>query len=240
MKWDATSNVGLVRPNNEDAFCVNEQYRLFAVADGMGGHKAGEVASRLALGTLEAEYVRLLQEGESPAGALYRAVIAANNQVFDESRRSESHKGMGTTLTACILQTGKMVFVHVGDSRIYLIRDGNAVRLTEDHSVVQELIKQGKLTDEEAESHPYRNMLSRALGTEGGVQVDVQDYVLNDGDQILLCTDGLTGLVQDEEIAQAVSTAGQPAESVGELLNCALKRGGKDNITLVLVEFEKS
>ncbi|MDA8097488.1 MAG: Stp1/IreP family PP2C-type Ser/Thr phosphatase [Desulforudis sp.] len=238
MKWDATSNIGLVRANNEDAFCVNEEYRLFAVADGMGGHKAGEVASRLALGTLEAEYIRLLGEGEPTARALYRAVIAANNQVFDESCRSETHRGMGTTLTACVLQTDGMVFAHVGDSRIYLIRDGKATRLTEDHSVVQELINQGKLTDEEAGTHPYRNMLSRALGTEGGVQVDVRDFTLNNGDRILLCTDGLTGLVQDEEIAQAVTADPQPADSVKELVACALERGGKDNITLILVVFE--
>lgn len=238
MKWKAVSVTGLVRANNEDDYCVNEEYRLFAVADGMGGHKAGEVASRMALRALEAEYIRLVDEGTAPSEALPEAVIWANNQVFAEARRNELYEGMGTTLTACVFLDGGLVVAHVGDSRVYLIRDDGAQRLTEDHSMVQELINQGKLSDEEAGVHPYRNVLIRALGTESGVDVDVRRYSLAGGDRVLLCTDGLTGLVHDDEIAQTVGSIPDPGACVEKLVSLALDRGGRDNITLILVVFE--
>lgn len=238
MEWKAASVTGPVRAQNEDDYCVNTAYRLFAVADGMGGHKAGEVASRMALRALEAGYTRLVDRGVAPAEALPQAVRDANNEVFTAACRNREYLGMGTTLAACVFLADGLVVAHVGDSRVYLVRNGEAQRLTEDHSVVQELINQGKLSPAEAGEHPYRNVLSRALGTEGGVDVDVRRYPAAGGDRVLLCTDGLTGLVRDAEIARIVGAVRDPGACAEQLVSLALQRGGRDNVTLVLVVFE--
>jgi protein phosphatase len=235
LRWSAVTDTGLVRVNNEDSHRVNEALGLFAVADGMGGHQAGEVASRIALTVLEERFRELARQGEEIGNALLYAVEAANHQVFKESCRNNKCNGMGTTLSACLVSEDSLVLAHVGDSRVYLLRAGEIVQLTEDHSVVQQLLNEGRITAEEVPQHPYRNVLSRALGTGEQLEIDLLRVPLEAGDQVLLCTDGLTNLVPDTAIRAAVAGHSAPEPAVRELVRLALEQGGSDNITLVLV-----
>jgi len=235
LRWSAVTDTGLVRQNNEDSHRVNEALGLFAVADGMGGHQAGEVASRLALTVLEEQFQELARRGEEAGNALLYAVEAANRQVFEESCRNNKYNGMGTTLSACLVTEDGLVLAHVGDSRVYLLRAEEIVRLTEDHSVVQELLNEGRIAAEDAPQHPYRNVLSRALGTGEQLEADLLRVPLQASDRVLLCTDGLTNLVSDTAIRAAVARHGAPEPAVRELVRLALEQGGSDNITLILV-----
>jgi len=235
MRWGSVTSTGLVRTNNEDALCVNGAYGLFAVADGMGGHQAGEVASRLALSVLNQEFQRLVDEGGEAGQALLQAAKQANHEVFEESRRNDMYKGMGTTLSACAVRDQNLFLVHVGDSRVYLVRSGEMLQLTEDHSMVQELLNEGRIRAEDVPVHPYRNVLSRALGTEPELQLDFRQVPAQAGDRLLLCTDGLTTQVSDEEIRVLIAGAVDPEKGARELLQLALDQGGTDNITLILV-----
>jgi len=235
LRWSAVTDTGLVRPNNEDNHRVNERLGLFAVADGMGGHQAGEVASRLALTVLEERFQELVQQGEETGNALLYAVEAANYQVFEESCRNNKCNGMGTTLSACLVAEDDLILAHVGDSRVYLVRAGEIIQLTEDHSVVQELLNEGRITAEEVPGHPYRNVLSRALGTGEQLEIDLLRVPLQPGDRVLLCTDGLTNMVSDTAIQAVVAAHGDPEQAVRELVRLALEQGGSDNITLILV-----
>lgn len=187
----AATDIGLVREGNEDSFLVEEP--LYAVADGMGGHRGGEVASRLALETLE----RLFRSGR---GLLIEQVQEANRAVFERSVSDRQVAGMGTTLTAAIVEAGNLRLAHVGDSRAYLMRDEELRLLTEDHTLVHRMVKQGELTEREAERHPQRSVLTRALGVEDSVQVDQAAIDLQPGDRLLLCTDGLTSMVGEDRI----------------------------------------
>ncbi len=235
MQWSSVTNTGLVRPNNEDDHRVNEALGLFAVADGMGGHRAGEVASRLALTVLEERFQELVNQGEETGNALIHAVEAANHQVFEESCRNNKCNGMGTTLSACIFVENGLILAHVGDSRVYLVRPGEILQLTEDHSVVQELLNEGRITTDEVSGHPYRNVLSRALGTGELLEIDLLRVALQPGDRVLLCTDGLTNQVSDAAIQAVVEGHSDPEQAVQELVRLALEQGGIDNITLILV-----
>lgn len=234
MNWSLASDKGLVRPLNEDSLCAEPGLGLFAVADGMGGHRAGEVASRAAI----AELVRYLKENlplfPNPADALVSGVQAANRLVFHLSSSYRSLRGMGTTLTAALVRNGELFWAHVGDSRLYLLRGGELVQLTEDHSLVRELVRRGGLREEQARFHPHRSVLTRALGIEPEVRVDSDRLVLRSKDRLLLCTDGLTEHLSDEEIAAVVSCAAV-AEAVGRLVEMALGRGGTDNISIILL-----
>ncbi|MEW6193380.1 MAG: Stp1/IreP family PP2C-type Ser/Thr phosphatase [Bacillota bacterium] len=232
MEWSAASDRGLERENNEDGFLACPEIGLFAVADGMGGHQAGEVASWLALRSLE-EFVRQ-NSGTDPRLLLVGAVEEANRQVYVASQARPEYNGMGSTLTACILQGRAVFWVHVGDSRGYLIRGREIVQFTQDHSLVSEFIREGKLTPEEAAVHPYRNVLSRVLGTQLRVPVDEGVIATLPGDTILLCTDGLTIHLNTMEIT-AVLSRGSTRDQAQELLRTALERGGRDNITVVLI-----
>jgi protein phosphatase len=235
MRWGFVTSTGLVRTNNEDDLCVNGEYGLFAVADGMGGHQAGEVASRMALSVLNRRFQRLVDEGAEVGQALLQAAKAANHEVFAESRRNDLYKGMGTTLSACAVRKQRLFLVHVGDSRVYLVRSGEMLRLTEDHSMVQELLNEGRIRAEDVPAHPYRNVLSRALGTEAELEFDFREVPLQAGDRLLLCTDGLTAQVADETIRALITSTGDPEKGVQDLLQLALDQGGTDNITLILV-----
>lgn len=235
MNWSLASDKGLVRPSNEDSLCAEPGLGLFAVADGMGGHRAGEVASQTAI----AELVRYLKENLSlfpnPADALVNGVQAANRLVFHLSSSYRSLRGMGTTLTAALVRGGELFWAHVGDSRLYLLRGGELVQLTEDHSLVRELVRRGGLREEQARFHPHRSVLTRALGIEPEVRVDSDRLVLRSGDRLLLCTDGLTEHLSDEEIAAVASDCAAVAEAVGRLVEMALRRGGTDNISIILL-----
>jgi len=226
-RYSALSDIGLHRKTNEDAVVVAPP--LYAVCDGMGGAQAGEVASGLAAETLAA--------GVAAGLSLLAAAEAANAAVFARARDDSAHAGMGTTLTAVLLEGDTGHFVHVGDSRAYLWRDGELVQVSEDHSLVAEMVRGGRLTEEEAAVHPHRSVLSRALGTESAVRLDEFTVDLRVGDVLLLCSDGLSGPVAAPAIARALSLR-DVDEAAGKLVHEARRQGGPDNITALVLRFE--
>ncbi|CAA9464687.1 MAG: Protein serine/threonine phosphatase PrpC, regulation of stationary phase [uncultured Solirubrobacteraceae bacterium] len=224
----ADSDVGRQRQGNEDSLFVRSP--LFVVADGMGGAQAGEVASQMAVGAFADGLT-----GSSPAEALVRTVRDANRRIHERSQRDRQTAGMGTTLTAAVLTEGDEVAVaHVGDSRCYLLRDGDLVRLTRDHSLVGELVAQGKLTEEQAEAHPQRSVITRALGSEAEIQVDVDLYAARAGDLFLVCSDGLTSMVPESRIKELLTAPGDLDARGRSLIAAANRAGGRDNITVIL------
>jgi protein phosphatase len=223
----AATDIGQVRDGNEDSYLVLEP--LFAVADGMGGHLGGEVASNLALDTIRER----ITAGE---GSLADQVAEANRAVFERSQRDREVRGMGTTLTAVQLEGASARVVHVGDSRAYLLRDGRLHLLTKDHTVVAKMVEEGEITAAEAVTHPHRNIVTRVLGVESSVQVDEGILDLADGDRLLLCSDGLTGMASNEEIAAVLREEPDPQRAVERLVRIANDAGGVDNITAVLLD----
>jgi len=233
MRWSQATEVGLIRKQNEDSVCVVPELSFFAVADGMGGHLAGEVASRMAI---EAIAAQLTGDGrEEPDRKLLLGAHQANSNIYEASRKDNSCRGMGTTLTAGVIRKGELILAHVGDSRAYLIRKDSISPLTEDHSLVQEMIRQGGITREQARDHPHRNVLTRALGTDASVNVDLVRVELMTGDVLLFCSDGLSGLVDDDLMLRLVRSSSGPDEAVKKLVAEALRRGGSDNISVIVV-----
>ena len=226
----ALTDIGLHRSTNEDAFVAEPP--LFAVADGMGGAQAGEVASRLALDSLVAA---LADDEPLPAAA-----GAANQAVYGQSRSDRSRSGMGTTLTAVLLGDRRLHFVHVGDSRLYLWRDERLTQVTDDHSLVGEMVREGHLSREAAATHPQRSILSRALGTEPRVEIDAGEVELRAGDALLLCSDGLYSMVPEENIAAVLAAVDDPARVARRLVSEAKNGGGHDNITVVVLRFDEA
>jgi protein phosphatase len=228
----AATDVGRVRDHNEDGYLVDDTLGLIAVADGMGGHRGGEVASAAALDALRIAF---------GAGAtIDGAVATANEIVHEQSLADRNLRGMGTTLTAGALGIdGTLTLGHVGDSRAYLVRDGELARITTDHSLVEELIRAGELTEEEAERDPRRSRITRALGLEPSVTVDLESVDLRDGDRLLLCSDGLTTMVREDEIAALVVDEDDPEEVARRLVDTANEHGGVDNITVVIIDIQE-
>src|SRR5512140_2652630 len=242
------TDVGRKRRHNEDAYLLDGESGLFVVADGMGGHAAGEVASRITVEAIQ-EYLALRDdEGEStwPFGfnsrysmegnLLSTAIKRANERVIRAVQNRPELKGMGTTVVAALFDGERATLVHVGDSRAYLFRDGELRRLTDDHSWVQEQVNAGILSEDEARSHPLKNVVTRALGGGAHVAVDLIEIPVGEGDRFLLCSDGLTGMVTDEEITNALSSPRSLEQIVRGLVDLANERGGVDNITAIMVE----
>ncbi len=225
----ARTDVGRVRDNNEDAvLCMDH---LVAVADGMGGHPGGEVASNLAVSLLEAAF-----SGDS-LKELESAVRAANRAVAERAAASRDLEGMGTTLCAIgVIEDGRLAVVNVGDSRAYLMRDGSLRQLTDDHSITGELIRRGELTEQEAASHPHRSVLTRALGCGPEVDVDGSLHSAAQGDRLLLCTDGLFNEVAENDIPSLMGGAQEVRPVADALVEQALSNGGRDNIAVVVAE----
>ena len=228
IRVGVATDIGQVREGNEDAYLVVAP--LYAVADGMGGHRGGEVASSLALETVQ-------QLFERQEGTLADQVAQANRVVYDRSQSDRSVSGMGTTLTAALIDGNEVHLVHVGDSRAYLLRDARLTQLTEDHTLVHRMVVEGEITADEAETHPHRSILTRALGVDESVQVDEGDVQVETGDRLLLCTDGLTGMVPEEQIQEIMLDASDPQEVVDRLVRVANRAGGIDNITAVVLDF---
>jgi protein phosphatase len=228
----AASDIGQARERNEDSYMVEEP--LFAVADGMGGHRGGAVASSMALETLH-EVLR--EERVAPTG-LVEEIKAANQRVLERGEADRELRGMGTTLTALLAEEGKAHIAHIGDSRAYLLRDGSLKQLTEDHTLVQRMVMEGKLLPEEAERHPQRSILTRALGVDEEIEPDTLtlDPVLP-GDRLLLCTDGLTGMVDTERIEDVLQSEPDPQRAAETLIDHANAAGGDDNITVLVLDF---
>ena len=227
------SDTGRQRRANEDSLMVRSP--LFVVADGMGGAQAGEVASKLAVEAFRDG----LPDGREPEAALARLAQAANARIHELSHANAEQAGMGTTLTAVYVGERDVAIAHVGDSRAYCLRDGQLLRLTDDHSLVDELMRQGRLTPEEAVEHPQRSVITRALGIEGTVDVDTRSFNGRAGDVYLICSDGLTTMVSEERIA-AILNATPVLRDAGEALIAEANRaGGRDNITVVLLRLEE-
>jgi protein phosphatase len=224
----ALSDVGRARQGNEDSFL--ERSPLFAVADGMGGARAGEVASGIAVATFDDEP----QPDAKPEERLAAVARAANERIYQLAQEDASHAGMGTTFTAVLATGNEIAIGHVGDSRLYRWRDGELERLTDDHSLVEEFVRQGKLTPEEAEVHPQRSIITRALGPEPQVEVDTFTYPARDGDIYLACSDGLTGMISEGDVAEILRDSQTLDEAAQALIDAANRNGGRDNITVVL------
>jgi protein phosphatase len=232
----AATDTGLSRALNEDTHLVDEALGLYLVLDGMGGHNAGDVAARLACAVI-AEEVRAGRRDKAPHQLLRDAVQAASRAVFDEARAHHGRRGMGTTVVACLeMAPGRVLVAHVGDSRAYLWRAGQLRLLTRDHSVVAELVAAGALRPEEASEHPYRNVLSRNLGIARPVDVDLVEVALQPGDRLLLCSDGLSSFAAADAMAAQLAQAGDGRAAVERLIALALRGGGGDNITAVVLE----
>lgn len=224
------TDVGKVRANNQDAPIVSEKLRLYGVADGMGGHKGGEVASTSARDNLLREL-----EGKTPSVAtLSGAIEEVNRQIYHQQEHDDALTGMGTTLSVLWMSDNFVYIGHVGDSRVYLLRDGEFKQMTLDHSLVEQLVREGVLTEEEAQNHPMRNIITRAIGTDESVEVDVVVEERRKGDLWLACSDGLHGLVDDRQMRDALRQYA-PEKAADVLLKAALDAGGRDNVTLVIV-----
>jgi protein phosphatase len=239
MRWESASitDRGLHRPNNEDALLDDSSNALFAVADGMGGHAAGEVASRIAVEAVVREAKAPRKPRANAADPLVRAFTLANREIRRRGRAEPEKRGMGTTLSVLAGNTGtRGVIVHVGDSRVYRARAGRLEQLTRDHTWVQERVDAGVLTAEQARTHPYASILTRVLGTEERLMPDVFALDIEPGDIFLLCSDGLTGMVSDAEIESTLQRD-EPLQMLAERLVAMAKAGGGlDNVTLVLVK----
>jgi serine/threonine protein phosphatase PrpC len=222
------TDTGRQRHANEDSYFAKAP--LFAVADGMGGAQAGEVASRIAAGAFEHAPDN---DNASAEGQLEEIAQKANRRIHRLAQEDSSRAGMGTTLTAALLRDDEVALGHVGDSRAYLLRDGKLKRLTKDHSLVEELRRQGRLTEEQAEEHPQRSIITRALGPEPSVNVDTMTFPARTGDVFLLCSDGLTTMVSDEEIREILISSKNLRQAVNRLVDAANRGGGRDNITAV-------
>jgi PPM family protein phosphatase len=221
------SHPGRRRRRNEDAFVVSPP--LFAVADGMGGAKAGEIASRLAAAAV--------REEDSERVDVAELIQEANRRVFERARDDASASGMGTTMTVALVEHDHVTIGHVGDSRAYRLRNGGLEQLTEDHSLVAELVRSGKLSPEEAETHPQRSVITRALGTDADVDVDIFSVEVAPGDVFMLCSDGLTTMVGDDRIVDVVARHRDDLERAAkELIADANRSGGEDNVTIVFFE----
>jgi serine/threonine protein phosphatase PrpC len=231
--WAALTDIGRVRTHNEDS--VLAQPPLFVVADGLGGHEAGEVASSIAVETLRDHAPR-----RPDAKALARAVKAANREVIRSAREGFGKAGMGTTMTAAIVEGTKIAIAHVGDSRAYLLHDGTLSRVSEDHSMVADMIRRGQLTEAEARYHPNRSVITRALGTDPNMFADTYEFEAEPGDRLLLCTDGLTGMIEDGMICEILEQYRTPDVAARMLIDAANDAGGHDNISVVVIDIEGS
>lgn len=240
VRVGARSDIGRARERNEDAYLLKEP--LFAVADGMGGHRGGDVASSLALEILEAgdtaEAAPESTEGEGPASRPLVATISrANHALLERAESDRELRGMGTTLTAVVTDDARAFVAHIGDSRAYLLRDRILQQLTEDHTLVQRMVREGRITPAEAGTHPQRSVLTRALGVEEDVSVDELTLDVHSGDRLLLCTDGLTTMVDRERIQEILEQEKEPQAACDKLIDAANRAGGDDNVTVVVLDF---
>lgn len=229
LSWGARTDIGLVRGHNEDSFLV--QPPLFAVCDGMGGHAAGEVASSIAVQTIGAQAP--IHADDILLGA---AVEAANAAVIEGAATGKGKPGMGCTASCVLIENNKMAIAHVGDSRIYLLHHGTLVRLTHDHSYVEELVDAGEITADEARVHPSRSIITRALGSDPDMYADHFTLDVSTGDRLIVCSDGLSSMVEDSEIEAIAVSSVTPQSAADNLTSAALSAGGHDNITVIVVD----
>lgn len=246
MKFDVygISDTGCVRELNEDSYCIRgfkdgEEPGFCVVADGMGGHNAGEVASALAVEKISGELGRILTSDGQGNRDLPRlindSIDLANYEIYAMSKESAAQSGMGTTAVICVMAGAESYIANVGDSRVYACRNDEIYQVTVDHSVVEELVANGTITREEARYHPQKNIITRALGTESKTRADIFEYEYFPGDVILMCSDGLSGMVEDNRMKEIVGLGGNAEEIASSLCREAKNNGGSDNITVVCI-----
>lgn len=238
MKTFSKTDVGLIREVNQDYVFVSETPigslpNLLVVADGMGGHKAGELASRLAVEHVKQELEQAVED--NPEVMIKNAIISANNKLIEVAKDDERLKGMGTTLIVATVIERTLYFANVGDSRMYLLNQG-IKQLSKDHSLVQEMVRLGGINQEEAKHHPDKNIITRAVGAREKIEIDFFEYRLQKDDKILMCTDGLSNMVEDDEIFRIVKHSRDVVEAVERLIERAKENGGSDNIGVVVAE----
>lgn len=250
LTYKAISDVGRKRSANEDSYFADTELRLFVVADGMGGHAAGEVASRIAVDSIH-NFVEFtdhdkditwpydFDETLSMGGnRLKTAIQSAHAKVLETTGNKKELQGMATTVVSILVEAGKTQVAHVGDSRAYLIREGKLIQLTSDHSWVNEQLRSGAITSAQARNHPYRNIVTRALGGPNPVDVDVSEEGMQDGDIVLLCSDGLNTMITDDDILNIVAQNQEDIDKAcQELIDRANQNGGEDNVTAILVKY---
>ena len=253
IRYAAKTDVGMKRTHNEDYFSLMEDEQLFIVADGMGGHSSGEVASRLSAETLSEFYQRTKDEDATWPYKMNRSlsyienrlvcgIKLANYKIYEAASRDIRYKGMGTTIVSCLVHSDRIYVAHVGDSRCYRLREGQFEHMTRDHSLLEDY-RDAKpdMTEEEERNFPHKNVITRALGMRDSVQVDIRSDEVKDGDLYLLCTDGLSGMVSDEEMHRILVAHGENLEaSVGELVDEANRAGGNDNVTTLVLQLAGS
>ena len=244
LEFSAATDPGKVRANNEDSYLLAPEIELAIVADGMGGHNSGEVASSLGVKVTRDRFESMSSTGLKPkqydsklsleTNQLGFAVQLANSVIFEAGNSSTNSKGMGTTLTAALFKSPRLCVAHIGDSRAYLLRGDKMTQITEDHSLVMEHVRSGLLTKEQAEVSPLQNILTRALGAQKTPAVDLLETELAEGDRVLMCTDGLFKAVKEHEIFEAVKAQPDDLKACGTLVTAANVNGGPDNITLII------
>jgi protein phosphatase len=251
LRGTGLTDVGITRGHNEDSFHVDNNASLFVVADGVGGQNAGEVASRMSVEVISSHFSKSREDSVPFVGKpeesfsdetnrLASSIRLANQVVHESSRSNPSLKGMGSTAVAVtITGKGMLGIAHAGDSRAYLIRSGGIFQLTNDHSLVAEQVRQGLITEEEAQNSKVKNVITRALGAADEIEVDIDEQPLEDGDMVLLCSDGLTNMVDDETILKIIEDNATMEDACRRLIKLSNDNGGKDNITAVLVTAEK-
>ena len=235
----ARTDVGVVRSGNEDSYLMLSDKGVFVVADGMGGHAAGEVASEMAVRIIAREVGALRGADDAEASRrLQSAIVAANEAIYERTLAEHDKRGMGTTATVLVLMRGRYLIGQVGDSRAYLLRDGEFLQVTKDHSYVQEQVDAGLLTPDQARVHPYSNVITRCVGAGSEVLPDIYFGALRGGDILLLASDGLTGMLEDDQLVRILRSDGGPEAWVDRMVAEANYRGGLDNITAIVVKIE--
>lgn len=232
MKVVGKTHIGMQRVSNQDSFFIGED--LFMIADGMGGHKAGEVASEQAIKLMQ----KALEHEKPDVNILEKAIKDINLSIYLMQKNDEKLSGMGTTLSAMWKKKNKVLIGHVGDSRVYLLREGKLLQITEDHSVVAEMMRKGIISSEQAEKHPFRNVVTRAIGSSEGIQIDTIEMERKLKDRWLICSDGLTSMLGDAKIS-LILQENLIEDAVDKLVEKALLAGGKDNISVIVLEEEE-
>lgn len=242
MRYAAKSDKGIVRDVNEDYYKVimgnSGLPPVFIIADGMGGHNSGEIASKMAVESAAKyilENIEFITSEETVCEVIVKAMDQANSYVYTKSQEQQDNFGMGTTLIIAVAYNNKIHIAHIGDSRVYIIRNGRIERITTDHSYIEELIKNGSLTREEARNHPQKNLITRAIGCSENIQIDTYSCDICKNDSFVLCTDGLTNMLGDDEIMMVVEHSDSQENACNELVERANRNGGADNITAIII-----
>lgn len=243
MEWGVRTDIGKTRENNEDYYFVDKKHhRIFIVADGMGGHNGGEIASKIAIESVSSrinEHLNDINDRTIDVKIIQNAIYEANEIIHQKSLLNKDLDGMGTTITMAIILGNKIYIGHIGDSRAYLLQNDKLIQLTQDHTLVSELVKNGSITETEAKSHPKRNVITKALGTDIKVEPDILYKEFHDDNIIILCTDGLTNAITNKEIESSFIDSDNIQETCDHLVNLSNIRGGYDNITILAIRLRR-